>query len=329
MVDLPPVAVVEIDSLVFDDSPRIAGENHEHTRHIAELNTALPPIAVHRPTMRVIDGMHRALAARLNGERVILARFYDCAEETAFVHAVTANLTNGLPLSHEDRKAAAARIIATHPTWSDGAVASVTGLSDKSVRAVRRRSTPEPPESDSRLGRDGRVRPLNSAAKRRHAAELVRANPGAGLRAIAREAGISVATAADVRERLRRAEDPVPLKYRTTRAAPTAALPNGAAPVRDRTTRPPDPLAALAGLRNDPSLKFTDSGRQVLRWLHRHTVDQDDRARVLAALPAHCTNLVAEFARGCARGWAELADELERRPDPPGGPLTISPPHRR
>jgi hypothetical protein len=322
---LPPVAVVEIDALVFDDSPRVAGENPEHTRHIAALNTALPPIAVHRPTMRVIDGMHRALAARLNGARVILARFYDCAEDTAFVHAVTANLTNGLPLSHEDRKAAAARIIATYPTWSDGSVASVTGLSDKSVRAVRRRSTPESPESDSRMGRDGPVRPLNSAAGRRHAADLVRAHPDAGLRAIAREAGVSVSTAADVRERLRRAEDPVPLKYRTTRAAPTAALPNGAAPIRNRVARAPDPLAALASLRGDPSLKFTDSGRQVLRWLHQRMVDQDDRDRVLAALPAHCAQVVAEFARGCAQSWLDLADELDRRAD---HPATVSPPRR-
>jgi hypothetical protein len=84
-----PVTTVDIDLLVFDGSPRLAGEDPRHTRVLAEANGALPPITVHRPTMRVIDGTHRVRAAVLNGKSVIDARLLDCDEGTAFVAVPT------------------------------------------------------------------------------------------------------------------------------------------------------------------------------------------------------------------------------------------------
>ncbi|MGH8879883.1 MAG: hypothetical protein ACRD0P_21450, partial [Stackebrandtia sp.] len=47
------------------DSPRLDGENSEHTQMLAESSEKLPPILVHRQTMRVIDGVHRLSAALL------------------------------------------------------------------------------------------------------------------------------------------------------------------------------------------------------------------------------------------------------------------------
>ena len=57
----------------------------EHIRSLAELQDELPPILVHRTTMRVIDGMHRLKAAILRGERTIEATFYDGDDAEAFV----------------------------------------------------------------------------------------------------------------------------------------------------------------------------------------------------------------------------------------------------
>ena len=66
-----------IEELLPADSPRLEGEDLEHIRSLAELTDELPPILVHRQTMRVIDGMHRMKAAMLRGERTIEATFYD------------------------------------------------------------------------------------------------------------------------------------------------------------------------------------------------------------------------------------------------------------
>ena len=67
--------------------------------------------------MRVVDGMHRLQAARLNGAKTIVARFFHGDDEAAFVEAVKSNIAHGLPLSLADRKAASLRIITAHPPW--------------------------------------------------------------------------------------------------------------------------------------------------------------------------------------------------------------------
>jgi hypothetical protein len=150
----------------------------------------LPPILVHRATMRVIDGMHRLRAATLRGDREIAVRFFDGDAGSAFVRAVVANVYNGLPLSRSDRAAAAARIVATHPHWSDRAVATATGLAPATVAAVRRRATDQTERSngggDSRLPAGGRVagRPhhprLPQEPDRRRPDERAEAVPAAG-----------------------------------------------------------------------------------------------------------------------------------------------------
>ena len=124
----PPSGTVPLSRLVTGDSPRLCGENSSHARMLASLRDALPPIIVHRPTMRVIDGMHRLRAARLHGADKIKVRFVDGDEASTFVLAVRLNVTHGLPLALKDRKAAADRIISSYPRWSDRVIASVTVL---------------------------------------------------------------------------------------------------------------------------------------------------------------------------------------------------------
>jgi hypothetical protein len=74
--DSVPVMTVAIGSLRGADSPRLSGESLRHTRLLAHSDALLPPIIVHRETMRVIDGMHRVRAALLRGEQEIQVRFY-------------------------------------------------------------------------------------------------------------------------------------------------------------------------------------------------------------------------------------------------------------
>ena len=107
-------------------------------------------------------------------------------------------------MSQADRRAAAERIIASHPHMSDRAIGHSAGLAAKTVAAIRKRSSEQVPQSNVRVGRDGRVRPLNSEEGRQRAADLLVQRPGASLRDVARVTGIAPATVLDVRKRLER-----------------------------------------------------------------------------------------------------------------------------
>ncbi|QKW06542.1 ParB N-terminal domain-containing protein [Streptomyces sp. NA04227] len=316
-IESHPVTRVRINSLALADSPRLNGEDQDHVRLLAGAGRPLPAITVHRATMRVIDGVHRVRAAQLNGQDEIDARLLDCDEAAAFVLSVKVNVTHGLPLSRADRAAAAARIILTHPQWSDRAVAAATGISDKTVSRIR--SVTDTAPSATRLGRDGRVRPLDSGQRRRRAAAMFLDRPEAGLREVARATGLSPATVRDVRQRIARGEDPVPSRYRNTRKQdrdPAAANRRRPQPAPARTERVPvgvDRQKLLAKLSEDPSLRLNEAGRRALRWLHHYSVDGDGLETLGRGLPCHWAPEVADLARSCAAAWSELAEQLQQR----------------
>jgi hypothetical protein len=289
------MAWLAISDLVGGYSPRLEGEDADHVRILAEAQQGLPPIVVHRATMRVIDGMHRLRAAAARGEAEIEVEFFEGTEEEAFVRAVRDNVRHGLPLSRADREAAVERIVRSHPALSNRSVAEVAGLSPPTVGAIRKRMTDKSFQSNVRVGRDGRVRPVSGVDGRLRASRVIRERPDASLREIARAAGVSVGTAQDVRKRLRRGENPVPERLAHKASAPSA-----------------DSLSLLAVLRRDPSLRFSQAGRTLLQWLGVCAV-QDDHERVLDAVPEHCTETVAILARSCAQLWTVLGDELDRR----------------
>ena len=134
------------------------------------------PSWVHRPTMRIIDGFHRVSAALRKGLTDIEAYLLDGPAESAFIIAVRANVIHGLPLSLADRRAAAVKVLREYPRWSDRAVATTTGLSPQTV-AMLRASNGQDNDFDKRLGKDGRLRPINAAAGRQLAAELLTLRP--------------------------------------------------------------------------------------------------------------------------------------------------------
>jgi ParB-like chromosome segregation protein Spo0J len=301
---------IPIASLIPADSPRIGGEDPGHVRRLADSDTPFPPIIVHHSTLRVIDGMHRLRASILRGDSHIQVRFFEGTDEDAFAFAVRLNAAHGLPLSQADRVNAASRILVSHPQWSDRAIAAVTGLGSKAVAALRRRSTDALPQLDTRTGRDGRVRPLDPAPGRRAAAELIAANPDASLREIAQGAGIAVATAKDVRERLRLGQNAVPLP----RGGERCQRRTGGRRAPGPASRPPARQAPdLEVLKNDPSLRYNEQGRTVLRLLEANSVGLEGWGRLIGSVPAHCVDAVAEVARDFADRWHNFALELERR----------------
>ncbi|GAA5095286.1 ParB/RepB/Spo0J family partition protein [Nocardia iowensis] len=312
-----PVKRVPIASLRDSDSPRSDGVDLDHVQLLSEVQVPLPPIVVHRSTMRVIDGMHRLKAAILRGRDHIEVRYFDGDDEDAFVLAVQLNAAHGLPLSAADRTAAAARVLGAHPEWSDQAIAALAGISDKTVAAIRRASTAEHPAVNYRIGRDGRRRPLNPTEGRMRASALFTEKADAPLREVAAEAGISLNTARDVRERLRRGEDPVPEQRRGRTCRDTTADRHDSADtppdLNDALALAPDWKAKFDVLARDPALRFNEEGRTILRLLHSQMMGAQAWERLIENVPTHSTASVAEAARRCGQAWQQFARRLEAR----------------
>ncbi|MEU6718912.1 ParB N-terminal domain-containing protein [Nonomuraea sp. NPDC046802] len=279
---------VSIEALLPADSPRSDGIDEEHVGRLMECLTELPPIWVHRPTMRVIDGMHRLHAATRAKCATIAARFFDGDEEEAFAHAVELNVKHGLHLSLADRKAAARRILGAFPASSDRGIAKKVGLSDKTVAAIRRGiADADPSRHDTRIGQDGHRYPVAAAQRRDRVAQIISERPSASLRVIAAAAGVSPGTVSKVRRQL----ETVPVRE------PTLLVRRGAETVMEK-------------LRRDPALRDKEAGRQLLRWLSRHVPDAS-QAPDLSALPPHCLAAVAQLAQQAAQSWLALAHDVE------------------
>jgi ParB-like chromosome segregation protein Spo0J len=305
MIDAGPpgqIVRVPVDELLAGDSPRVHGEDGAHVRILAETQEALPPIVVHRATMRVIDGMHRLRAAIARGDREIEVVFFHGTTADAFIRAVHENVAHGLPLTRADREAAARRIIQSHADLSDRAIAKIVGLSPPTVGAIRRRTSDRTFQSNTRIGQDGRRRPLGTAEGRLRASRIIADRPDASLRDVAREAGVSLGTAQDVRKRMNRGESPVPTAL---------SIPQQRSGLMPETPRR-DISAIIQILRRDPSLRFTETGRALLQWLGVYAV-LGDREQFINAIPEYYTDTIVELARGCAEAWTRLGNDLEQR----------------
>jgi hypothetical protein len=291
------VVQVPVASVVRSDSPRQDGESKAH---IAEMVGAadIPPIIVHQPTMRVIDGRHRLAAATLGHQDTIATRFFDGTAEEAFVLGVAANITHGLKLTRKDRKAAAVRILGMYPEWSDRTIAATAGLSHPTVAVIRRRcSTGKTFQLNTRLGRDGKARPLTSNSGRQAAAELILADQSTPLREVARRAHVSVGTAHDVQTRLKQGVDPsVP----TTRGAGL-----GFSLARA--------LEAITKLRDNPAVWSHQDSKVMLQQLSRSLRSADEARSMIKSAPQHCLDTVADVAAALGDYWSRLSRDLHVR----------------
>jgi ParB-like chromosome segregation protein Spo0J len=338
---------VPIMRIVPGDSPRLNGEDKKHIMQLATVETELPPILVNKRTMKVIDGMHRLMAASLRGRDSINVIFYDGKETDIFLQAVKENTAHGLPLSHADRRAAAARIIKTHPHMSDRAIANAAGLAAVTVGGIRR-SSDATPQPSARVGRDGRIRPTDSVEGRLRAARILSEQPKASLREVAKVAGISPATAMDVRKRLERGKPPVPQADEPTGSKPVSSQMENIQEAGQATDQedegkrnqlsspsvsPPYPSpqksaqrlapvrhdevpslsVVMSKLMRDPSLRNNDNGRLLLRLMSTTITGAEQLSGISVHIPPHCVHAIMQLAREFARVWDDFSTELSRR----------------
>lgn len=308
----PEVVSVPITALSPGDTPRLKGEDSAHVTRLAQIELPLPPILVDRRTMRVIDGIHRLMAASLRGQENIEVEFFDGSPEDAFLRGVETNVAHGLPLSQADRTAAALRILVSHPNMSDRAIAGATGLGTRAIAELRR-STNAVPQLNARLGRDGKVRPLNGMEGRLRVAELIAEAPHASLRHVARIAGVSPATALDVRRRLERGEDPVPRRSKLASGKVSKKAPSEVTELTARGAGKAGPDAALGKLLRDPSMRQNEQGRQLLRMFKENAQGMTGMPEAVASVPSHCLSLATQIASHNSEMWRDLARELDMR----------------
>ncbi|MBS2532985.1 hypothetical protein KGQ20_09375 [Catenulispora sp. NF23] len=254
-----------------------------------------------------------------------------------------------------ERRAEAARILSASPARSDREVGRVVGLSAGTVSAVRR-GLGEQRAARVRIGGDGRARPVNADEGRRAAAQLLAERPDIPVRAIARAAGISLGTAHDVRRRVLAGLPPVPAgravsaesssgsEHDSQAAAqnsgsepgsetgpgpgpshgPASAMSPGRRPqssaAADRALRH-DPAAALDALRRDPALRYSETGRTILRRLDAQLLAAGELIELCAHVPPHCGDQVEALLRYIGEACVDAARVVQgttrgRKPRP-------------
>jgi hypothetical protein len=329
MVDCLPEVSMPVASLVPGLHLRATGVDAAHARLLADAagSVRLPSILVQQNGTRVIDGMHRIEAARLRGERSINARIVDCTDEEALILAIRSNTLHGLPLSKAERISGAKRILATHPDWSDRAVAGVTGLSAKTIASLRNSSTLTQIHL-KRLGRDGKRRPVVPGEGRLRAAEYIAAHPEASVRQIARETDVSVGTAQKVRESLRGGALHLPDDTKDAHdtadggKVPAACDPHPAD--RGAIIRALAWAGVAPKLTRDPVLRYTEGGRAFLRWMSAHSMRADEWREFADAIPTHWLDDVRRIALGMSEEWRQFAEWIKCRQE--AGGLTATRP---
>lgn len=288
---------------------RHSGTSAAHVQLLVDAagSAKFPPILVQETGLRIIDGLHRFEAAKQRGQSHITAKVVDCGDEEALVLAIKSNTLHGLPLTKADRVSGAKRMLAAHPDWSDRAVAEVAGLSAKTVAVLRNRAAPEAALPSKRRGRDGKLHPVSGVEGRRRVADYIAAHPDATLRQIAREVDVSLGTAHDVRDRLRRGIEPV---HSATPRPDAGNRMRRMAPRRTTWTEVSGKLAS------DPALRYTEGGRAFLRWMSRHAEATDEWQVFSHAIPGHWLPEVRLLADSIVDEWRSFADWLRQREEP-------------
>jgi ParB-like chromosome segregation protein Spo0J len=276
-----------VDQLRFGLSPRKGATDPQHVAALAEVLGDVPPILVQASTMRVIDGVHRVLAARSIGQTTIRAVIFEGDETAAHIEAVHRNVRHGMPLTLGEREAAASKFLELVPEWSDRRIATVSGISPKTVARLRDRATVDSAQLRARVGRDGRIRAVDSSEVRRQVVEALRADPEASNRAIARRTRASQATVRDVRQRLARGESGLLAVVRPERQRQAAA----GEPDRKRQAEPDE---------------FAD-------WFAARDLGDSDWQPYVDAIPISRVYEVADACRRRSESWRAFASALEDR----------------
>jgi ParB-like chromosome segregation protein Spo0J len=141
--------------------PRIDGIDLQHVQELEPIHELWPPLIVVRRANRyvLVDGFHRFAAAqnkRLKEVKTAVLEVSDDDDLRALAFALNAG--HGAPLTLNDRRAFAARLLRANPDWSDREIGRRSGLVQPTVAKIRHEleSQSQIPVTNTRVGRDGR-----------------------------------------------------------------------------------------------------------------------------------------------------------------------------
>lgn len=63
-------------------------------------------------------------------------------------------------------------------------------------------------------------------------------------------------------------------------------------------------------LSGDPAIKYSECGREFLRWMAIHAISLNEWEKFIGAVPAHWAEGVSLVAQGVSEAWREFADQL-------------------
>jgi hypothetical protein len=72
-----------------------------------------------------------------------------------------------------------------------------------------------------------------------------------------------------------------------------------------------DRVVLVKRLKADPALRFTETGRNLLRLLSLHTLRKEEWDAIINSVPPHCSDIVVDLARQFADLWADFAMRVE------------------
>ncbi|GAB3259006.1 ParB/RepB/Spo0J family partition protein [Kineosporia babensis] len=128
---------------------------------------------------------------------------------------------------------------------------------------------------------------------------------------------------------------PGPRARRTRSGASTAARPGPGSrmpAIRDGSPGANDPAApaapkavgnapltwagVAATVASDPAVRYTEGGKDFLRWMAAHAADPDGWRDFVETIPAHWLSVIAPIAEGVSKEWGLLAEQLKHKQDP-------------
>jgi len=290
------LAIGQIKPAAF--SLRLGPPNAGHVGTLVQLNGSWSPILVSAHDYTIVDGHHRYLAARELGHSQIYCYLFVGGGEAAFLEALRLNSRQGLALTLKEREHAAQRVLEAHPDWSDRRIGGLCGLSPTTVGRLRllvARPAVHPGQMDGRIGRDERIRPLDSGALRRRVTQALTARPGASLREIAVLSRCSPETVRAVRRAMDSGDE---------------------GEVRDAAPKSPPPPSKPRSERIDPAFASTDEGAAFSAWFAKTAVGEQDWQGHVDHIPLSRIYEVADMALRRSEAWREFARAVEARVKP-------------
>jgi hypothetical protein len=188
------------------------------------------------------------------------------------------------------------RILTDRPASSDRWIADVCALSAKTVAHLRAEAAASSglPPLDTRIGRDGKVRPLRAGQARQKVLDALAQNPAGSLRTIAAAAGASPETVRIVRLELAGSNG-----LRRTRPSPQQIG------ILDEAGA--SPPSCQPNFLSDNALRQT----RFVEWLANKAID--DWRELVDSVPVSRVYLVADEARRQAAQWRQFAMAVEGR----------------